>query len=114
MKVKEALDDIGMAEAMASLGDIDALVCLGTIYFYGIGIVDKNKEKGICFFKKAAEKNSAEACFKLGLFYKDGRGVPQCKNTALYFFKQSAKCEKWFGNPFYQIKQLDRLGGNHA
>ena len=107
MKLGDALNDMEMAQTMAGLGDVDAIVSLATIFFYGLG-VKKDTKKGLEYFYSAAEKGSAEANFKLGLFYNDGRaGLVKCEKTALEYFEKSMKTKgRWFGNPMYKVEQI--------
>lgn len=45
----------------------------------------------VFWYQKAAEKGHAEALFKLGLCYEEGRGVPQQKEWAMKWYKKAAE-----------------------
>lgn len=50
-----------------------------------------NAEEALALAKKGAEKGDAEAQYKLGLHYADGRGVAKNYEEALKWFRKSAK-----------------------
>jgi len=43
------------------------------------------------WWKKAAEQNHVVAQYKLGLLYKEGRGVPKDEEKAHYWFLKAAE-----------------------
>lgn len=74
---------------LAGRGDIGAMVNLGELYIYGIG-VDRNLQEGIRLFRAAAERGDATAQFNLGFMYEEGRGVPRSAAEARRYYELAA------------------------
>lgn len=99
---KHALDS-GNTEAKtrinAVLHDLDlqakrnssaAQFTLGKYYAEILGEA-KNDAEAITYFKLSAEQNHPLALHELGIFYQEGRAVPQNKIQSLRFFNQATK-----------------------
>jgi len=71
---------------LANSGDCEALCDLGSMYEYGEG-VDKNHEKAVHYYLKAAEKGYAGAQCNLGYMYNNGRGVKLDRVKAVDYYK---------------------------
>ncbi|MDH4283979.1 MAG: sel1 repeat family protein [Gallionellaceae bacterium] len=65
-------------------------------------------EEALALAKKGAEKGDAEAQYKLGLHYADGRGVTQDHKEAFKWFKKSAK--KGNANGQFELGYLYETG----
>jgi TPR repeat protein len=82
--IKTALDPaVLLPKAMA--GDLEAMFLLGTYYD------DKEwvSTEGLKWLRAAAEKNHPRAQFRLGLLYKDGKGVKQDVKEAQKWFQKA-------------------------
>lgn len=66
----------------AKSGDAVAQNNLGDAYYYGYD-VEKDFDKAIEWFKKAAAKGNADALFSVGYMYDYGEGVEEDNPTAL-------------------------------
>lgn len=71
----------------------DALKCLGDIYYYGKG-VEKNYNKAIEIYEKAAENGSYDALKFLGDIYYYGQGVDEDQSKASSYYQQAALVKK--------------------
>lgn len=74
----------------AEKGSIEAQFSLGNMYLSGMGF-EKDPQKAIFWFKKAAATGHAEALYNLGCCYFSGIGVPVDKMTAVMYYKKAAK-----------------------
>lgn len=63
---------------------------LGQMYELGCG-VEKNDERAVHWFRKAAEQGNADGQSWLGLMYRCGIGVPQNGEQAVYWFHKVAE-----------------------
>jgi TPR repeat protein len=53
------------------MGHTEAQCCLGVMYEFGKGVT-RNEETAVTWYRRAAEKNCAQAQFYLGRLYQDG------------------------------------------
>ena len=63
---------------------------LGLLYLEG-NYFDKNFEKAFYYMQSAAIKGNMFACNRLGHFYRDGIGVIENKELAIYWYEQAIK-----------------------
>jgi len=75
----------------ASQGDAEAQYKLGTNYYNGGNITEKDFEKAVYWFERAADQGYAQAQYNTGVFYYNGYGVDQDIDEAIYWFKKAAK-----------------------
>lgn len=89
----KALGDLPSAELMKRVdaNDPAAQNELALRYRYGGPGVDKDRDKAIEWFRKAAQNGSAKACFNLGVVYYNGDGVPANPDTACKWFLIASK-----------------------
>ncbi len=80
------LDDL---LARADGGDPKAQLDLALCYDSGDGI-ERDKEKAVYWFEKAAEQGSIEAQYLIGLMLYQGEAVPQNRSRAVYWMKKAA------------------------
>jgi tetratricopeptide (TPR) repeat protein len=74
----------------ADQGSTEALVNLGTLYDYGMG-VDQDHARAITLYRKAIEVDDhSAALFNLGLSYFKGTAVEMSVPMALSFYKRAA------------------------
>jgi len=78
-------------EILASNGDVDRAIFLGTNYQYGYNGVAKEINTAIKWYKIAKDNGSAEAEYRLGLIYVGGDGVPSNYSQGFKFLIASAK-----------------------
>ncbi len=77
-------------EAKANQGDVDAMVDLARMLFWG-AFTKENKAKARRLWQKASEKGNVDAAFNLGCMYYHGDGVEQNKVEARNWFEEAAK-----------------------
>ena len=85
----EALGNLDDLLAKASAGDPKAQLDLALCYDSGDGI-ERDKEKAVYWFEKAAEQGSTEAQYLIGLMLYQGEAVPQNRSRAVYWLKKAA------------------------
>ena len=73
----------------AEQGDADAQCNLGVCYQYGTG-VEKDEQKAVEWYKKAAEQRYANAQYSLGVCYNNGTGVEKDEQKAVEWYKKAA------------------------
>ena len=76
---------------MANNGDARAQYLLGEMSDNGLGPVQLNVEEAARWYRRAAEKNNADAQFALANAYSIGRGVPVNPQQAMKWLTQAAK-----------------------
>jgi len=77
-------------ELKANEDDIQSIVRLG--YYYHIGeIVEKNEERELFYYEKAAELGHPESQLYIANKYKSGNGVKQNNDKYIYWLKKSAE-----------------------
>lgn len=79
----------------ADLGDSDAKVDLGVMYYEGLGVA-RSFEKALKFFNESSEEGSARGDFYLGVcFYEGDCGVQVDREKAIELIKRASKkgCE---------------------
>lgn len=74
----------------AEQGDANAQYLLGDCYYYGKG-VDRNRNKAVEWYSKAALNNYARAQDKLGDCYYFGQGIAQDKRKAIEWYGKAAE-----------------------
>ncbi len=85
-----AVDDLKQLMAKAEQGDLGAQNDLGFRYERGQG-VEKNLEKAVMWYRKAADAGYALAQNNLGIMYRNGAGVEKSDEEALKWFRKSAE-----------------------
>lgn len=75
---------------LAEQGDPKAQYNMGVIYDRGYG-VERDYDKALSWYEKAAAQGDAEAAHNLGVMYHAGHGVPVNNQRAVYWFKKAAK-----------------------
>lgn len=83
---KDAVKAVGLYEAAAKDGDLEALVALGGVYQYGEPDVPEDADKALQYYLKAAGQGFAEAQIAIGRMYQDGYGSVQADR---------AEADKW-------------------
>lgn len=78
-------------QKLAEQGDMYANFILGAYHNYGIGGIKKNFSQAIKHIEKSAELGHSGACFDMGKFYMEGRGVKKDLAKAKLFFEKAAK-----------------------
>lgn len=96
--LKLSTEELNELKEEASKNNLEALNNLGIYYFYS----EKNKELALEYLNKAAELNSPEAYFNLGVISEDN------KELAFSYFKKSADFN--YTNALYNVA-LMYLGG---
>jgi hypothetical protein len=79
------LEAYEMWTSLANEGDIVAMNNLGYLYEKGI-VVEKNLNKSLNLYEKAAERGFPTAQYNVGEIYAEGRGVKKNKIFALKWF----------------------------
>jgi len=74
---------------LARQGDPEAQFSLGLLYDTG-RINERDPDKAIYWFTRAAEAGIGGACLYLGIKYEFGTGVQQNSSTAQYWYKRAA------------------------
>jgi hypothetical protein len=73
----------------AQRGDAQAMVNVGEMYAYAIGVPEDFAE-AVRWFRRAAESGDMVGQFSLGFMYENGRGVPQNMTEARRLYTLSA------------------------
>jgi len=90
MKEKDEATALDMLQK-ASEHYVPAMSRLGFAYQFGLFGVEKNLEKAVSFYEKAANMNDPDALFQLAVCYANGFGVKERDvNKALALFCQAA------------------------
>ncbi|MCD4651283.1 MAG: sel1 repeat family protein [Candidatus Cloacimonetes bacterium] len=105
-----ALDFKALKE-QAGQGNPDAQVQLGKIY-ESIG-VDAKYRTAASWYRKAAEQNHAEAQFRLGMLYEEGKGFPRDYMRSFQYIRDAAtngfsEAQYRLGTKYYLGKGLTR------
>ena len=80
-----------LLRAAAELGDADAQLKLGAIYFNGDGVA-QDHQQAVAWYRKAAGQGLADAQFFLGAMYRFGIGVPEYdQRRAVAWFRMAAE-----------------------
>lgn len=90
---------------LAELGNASAQFRLGNQFFNG-GVVPKNCELAVYWYKKSAQNNNADASCWLGRLYLKGICVKKNDQTSFEYFKKSAELNDANG--------LNNLGVSYA
>ena len=88
----------------AKQGDVISMLELGKCYFRGKDGYARSYKDAVLWFRKAAKKGNAEAQFRLGRCYEDGRGVKQSNSEAILWFELASK-----QNYPHAAERLERL-----
>ena len=86
LQYKEERKAFSILLKLANEGHVKSQFDVGVLLHNGLGI-EKDPEKSIFWFNKAAAHNNADAENYLGAIYSTGNGVPQNIEKALYYFK---------------------------
>lgn len=81
---------IQKVEAQAMAGSPEAQHDLGAIYIAGHGGVERNLERAVMWFEKAAAQGIANASYNLGVLYHQGMGVEADLDKAIEWYKKAA------------------------
>ena len=84
------------------------LCALGDCYYKGEGGVQKDLEKAVWYYEKAAEKGYAEAQYQIGFSYWSGDGVEEDHKMAVEWWKKAA--EQGHAKAQYKIGYCYALG----
>jgi hypothetical protein len=84
-------DDVDGLRAKAKDGDVRAMLKLGYNYRDGVGGVTKDERKSVAWFRRAADRDDANAYDNLGFMYLQGRGVPANLAISTGYFLASAE-----------------------
>jgi TPR repeat protein len=80
---------------------------LGAMYAEGLG-VEKDAQKAVFWWRKAAKENDPKAVYNLAMAYSDGKGVDKDDKQAVYWFRKAA----YMGSNFaqYNLAVMYALG----
>ncbi|KAF9930195.1 hypothetical protein FBU30_000795 [Linnemannia zychae] len=76
---------------IASQGDKEAQVDLGDIYKGDLGGVEKDYNRAMDWYLKAAEQGDSSAQYNIGYLYDNGHGVQQDYSLAMTWYKKAAE-----------------------
>jgi TPR repeat protein len=76
-------------KAAAALGSIDAMNGLGILYYRGGFGVNRDEEKALHWYEKAAAGGSTHALFNLGLLF-EARRTPESTSQAFSWYQYAA------------------------
>ena len=79
----------GHSDAQRSLGSVQS--SLGSLHFYGWGVVSADKREAVKWYHKAAESGDPQAQYRLGLCYYNGEGVQKDKTEAVKWYRKAAE-----------------------
>jgi uncharacterized protein len=97
-------------EAAANAGDPEAQFLLGKAYWHGNG-VKMDRRKAVEYYRKAAEKNHANALAGLGVAYALGSGVDKKNETvSLDYTRKAAEQGSPIGQMNFGVALLDGRG----
>lgn len=90
----------------------DAQLCVGAIYYKGIG-VEKDIHEAVKWVQKAADQGHPVAQTTLGVFYLNGEDVDLDKGKAYKWFlkaaqQEYARAQYYLGGLYYEGKGVDR------
>lgn len=74
----------------AESGDADARFALGTLYYYGKGVL-RDYQKAAYWYRKAADQGNALAQNALAIMYMKGDGVSRDDRKAFDLFREAAR-----------------------
>ncbi len=83
----------GMLRYLAGQGNRDVMAYLGECYEKGLQGVEKDDAHAALCYRRAADKGSPLAQYRLGRCYAEGRGVPKDMQKAAALFEQAAQAE---------------------
>jgi TPR repeat protein len=112
MKAYEANDyarAIEEFQAVAELGDHNAMMALGAMYAAGQGVA-KDYEQSVRWFREAARYGRPDALYKLGLMFEAGLGARQNDREALRYFLEAAKLG--YASAQFKLGKLYRQGNS--
>jgi TPR repeat protein len=75
---------------LAQLGNAEAQVYLGEMYYYGKGVAQDDTQ-AVYWYRQAAQQRHANGQYNLGWMYRKGKGVAQNDTQAVYWYRQAAK-----------------------
>ncbi|MBP9773291.1 MAG: sel1 repeat family protein [Candidatus Peribacteraceae bacterium] len=81
---------MGACLQVADQGNVQAMLSLGVVYVKGLG-VEKNLEKAVEWFAKAALTGNVNGQYNLGLAYAKGNGVTKDLAKAAHYFRLAAE-----------------------
>ena len=87
------LEEMSVAELMATAYDREVQFQIGKHYYYGTGGVERDYFKAVEWIRSAAERGHEYAMYFLGRCYLHGRGVSIDVSQALKWFKKAADNE---------------------
>ncbi len=96
---------------MALEGHEGAMLELGKIYLAGYTI-EKDVDKAIIYFQKAADRANHEAMMMLGSMYRDGNGVQQDGKKAISYFLDAVNRTHDNGEAQSALGEMYRLGSD--
>lgn len=76
---------------LARKGDMYSNFILGAYSNYGIGGIDKDFSVAIKYIEQSAKLGHSGACFDMGKFYLQGRGVKKNEKKAKAYFEKAAE-----------------------
>ena len=86
-----------MASTYAEQGHAQAQVNLGWCYESGTE-VEKDEQKAVEWYQKAAEQGYANAQCNLGVCYEHGTGVEKDEQKAVEWYQKAAEQGNWMQN----------------
>ena len=86
---KKVLDEVHF-EGYENTADVQAQVNLGVCYSNGTG-VEKDEQKAVELYQKAAEQGDANAQYNLGWCYESGTAVEKDEQKAVEWYKKAAE-----------------------
>jgi len=103
---------VGLYEASAGRGNVDAQVALGAMYLEGSGGVPRRDlVKAVELFRRAADAGDKRGQTHLGRCYAKGLGVPQSLAHATRLYQLAARQGHQVANKLLeQLREMDQRG----
>ena len=76
---------------LAKNGDMYSNFILGAYYNYGIGGIKKDFSSAIKYIQQSADLGHSGACYDMGKFFTEGRGVKRNLEKAKQYFERASK-----------------------
>ena len=100
--------------ALAKNGDMYSNFILGAYHNYGIGGVKKDFSTALKYIKQSADLGHSGACYDMGKFYAEGRGVKPNLEQARKYFKKASKMGNIRAQMFLDKEVRDGLSNDNG
>ncbi|EJK46184.1 hypothetical protein THAOC_35160 [Thalassiosira oceanica] len=100
-----------LVQARVGKNDPEAIAYLGDQYSQGRFGLEKDVARAVELWTEASELGSADACFQLGVAYRNGDGVEQDAKRGVWFYEKAAM----LGDPMarHNLGKYEREHGNY-